>query len=91
MLKPPNPTKRFGGGGYVVLSATVETSFITLAIKGSAVTLPLTLAADTILDITYARNVSGSQRLQNIPYTYYDASGTAISGINYLTITQAAL
>ena len=91
MLKPPNPTKRFGGGGYVVLSVTVETSFITLAIKGSAVTLPLTLASDTELDITYSRNVSGSARIQAIPYIYYDANGTAISDVNYLTITQAAL
>tara|TARA_R110001583_G_scaffold87009_3_gene226976 strand:- start:3269 stop:5662 length:2394 start_codon:yes stop_codon:yes gene_type:complete len=92
MLKPPNPTKSFGGGGgYIVLSATLETSFITLSIKGGAVSLPLTLTSDTQLDITYARNVSGSDRIQSIPYTYYDATGTAISDVKYLTVTQLAL
>mgnify|MGYP003630325045 CR=1 FL=1 len=80
MIKPPNPTKQFGGGGgYITLSATVETSFITLAIKGGAVTLPLTLTADTILDIDIARNTTGSARNQTIPVTYYDASGTVIN------------
>ena len=80
MIKPPNPTKQFGGGGgYITLAATVETSFVSLAIKGGTVTLPLTLTADTILDIEIARNTTGSARNQTIPVTYYDASGTAIN------------
>ena len=80
MIKPPNPTKQFGGGGgYITLSATVETAFVSLSIKGGAVSLPLTLSADTILDIELARNTTGSARNQTIPVTYYDASGTAIN------------
>lgn len=80
MIKPPNPTKQFGGGGgYITLAATVETSFVSLSIKGGAVTLPLTLTADTILDIEIARNTTGSARNQTIPVTYYDATGTAIN------------
>jgi hypothetical protein len=72
MLKPPNATKQFdGGGGYVTFAATRETQFITL-------TLPVTHTTERTLDITIPRNTTGSERSQQIPVTYYDAAGNAI-------------
>ena len=82
MLKPPNPTKMFdGGGGYVTLSATRETQFITFS-------LPVTYTTERTIDITIPRNTTGSQRGQTIPVTYYDASGTAFATTN-IVILQA--
>ena len=72
MLKPPNATKQFdGGGGYVTFAATRETQFITL-------TLPVTHTTERTLDITIPRNTTGSERSQQIPVTYYDAAGNSI-------------
>jgi len=82
MLKPPNATKQFdGGGGYVTFSATRETQFITL-------TLPVTHTTERTLDITIPRNTTGSQRSQQIPVTYYDAAGNAIETTTILIIQE---
>jgi hypothetical protein len=76
MLKPPNATKQFdGGGGYVTFAATRETQFITL-------TLPVTHTTERTLDITVPRNTTGSDRGQTIPVTYYDAAGNSIATTN---------
>ena len=82
MLKPPNPTKMFdGGGGYVTLGATRETQFITFS-------LPVTYTTERNIDIVIPRNTTGSSRGQSIPVTYYDASGTAFATTD-IVIKQA--
>ena len=82
MLKAPNPTKMFdGGGGYVTLSATRETQFITFS-------LPVTYTTERTIDITIPRNTTGSERIQTIPVTYYNAAGTAFATTS-IVIKQA--
>ena len=83
MMKPPNPTKQFdGGGGYVTLGATRETQFLTIS-------LPVTLTSDTIITIDAPRNTTGSARTNTIPVTYYNAAGVSIY-TDYILIKQEA-
>jgi len=83
MVKAPNPTKQFdGGGGYVTLGATKETQFITFS-------LPVTYTTNRRVDITIPRNTTGSSRSQCIPVTYYDATGTSFKTTNIIINQEA--
>ena len=83
MVKAPNPTKQFdGGGGYVTLGATRETQFITFS-------LPVTYTTNRRVDITIPRNTTGSARSQCIPVTYFDAAGNTIKTSNIIIQQEA--
>tara|TARA_R100001163_G_scaffold287_1_gene533 strand:- start:46 stop:2385 length:2340 start_codon:yes stop_codon:yes gene_type:complete len=83
MVKAPNPTKQFdGGGGYVTLGATRETQFITFS-------LPVTYTTNRRVDITIPRNTTGSSRSQCIPVTYFDAAGNTIKTSNIIIKQEA--
>jgi hypothetical protein len=73
ILKSPNPTKMFdGGGGSVTLGATRQTQFVTLS-------LPVTYTTEGTVSITIPRNTTGSFRQQTIPVTYKDATGATFA------------
>ena len=73
ILKSPNPTKMFdGGGGSVTFGATRQTQFITLS-------LPVTYTSEGTIAITVPRNTTGSFRQQTIPVSYKDATGSVFA------------
>ena len=90
IVKPPDATSKFGGGGTVTLNATSETQFVTISKSGGTVTLPVTLSSNTDITISTNRNTTGSERVQIIPLEYKDAAGTTFL-TNNIFITQESL
>ena len=90
LLKSPTPNSQFGGGATVTLDATSETQFVTVASGGVTRTLPITFTANTDVTISTNRNTSGSDRVQVIPISYKDASGTVFN-TNNIAIVQESL
>ena len=73
ILKSPNPTKMFdGGGGSVTFGATRQTQFVTLS-------LPVTYTSEGTIAITVPRNTTGSFRQQTIPVSYKDSTGSVFA------------
>ena len=89
VLKSPTPNSRFGGGATVTLDATAETQFVTVSIGGVTRTLPITFTANTDVTISTNRNTSGSDRIQAIPISYKDASGTVFNTSNIVIIQES--
>tara|TARA_R110002020_G_scaffold97546_6_gene232526 strand:+ start:2121 stop:4442 length:2322 start_codon:yes stop_codon:yes gene_type:complete len=89
LLKSPTPNSQFGGGAKVTLDATEETQFVTVASGGVTRTLPITFTANTDVTISTGRNVSGSDRVQAIPISYKDASGTVFNTSNIIIVQES--
>ena len=89
VLKSPTPNSRFGGGATVTLDATAETQFVTVSIGGGTRTLPITFTANTDVTISTNRNTSGNDRIQAIPISYKDASGTVFNTSNIVIIQES--
>lgn len=90
LLKSPTPNSQFGGGATVTLEATSESQFVTVASGGVTRTLPITFTSNTDVTISTNRNTSGSDRVQVIPISYKDASGTVFNTSN-IAIVQESL
>jgi len=74
-VKPIIPTKKFdGGGGYVVIGAPIETSFVT-----GTPALPATFTGEDTLELVITTNGTGATRYNTLPVTYYNPDGTVIS------------
>tara|TARA_R110001592_G_scaffold346930_1_gene639834 strand:- start:2221 stop:4533 length:2313 start_codon:yes stop_codon:yes gene_type:complete len=89
LLKSPTPNSQFGGGATVTLDATVETQFVTVASGGVTRTLPITFTANTDVTISTNRNTTGSDRVQAIPISYKDASGTVFNTSNIIIVQES--
>jgi hypothetical protein len=73
-IKPIRPTKPYkGGGGYVIVSAPTESSFVT-----GTPTLPATFTEEGEICLARTANTTGAERTNTMDVTYYNPDGTII-------------